>query len=339
VAFAARAHSRRPVRALIVGTGSTARAAYDTLLRGCEAPLEFVGFVSAEPESLEVRSPLPAPILGNLEALPQLTFGESIDEAVIALESLSRNRLAEIIAALHKLRARIYLYIDLSGIILVYPRADVHPWSLVQVPTSLMETHQWLIKRFLDLVLTSFFFTLSMPVMLLIGVAIKLDSKGPIIFKQWRIGEHGRPFMLYKFRSMVEGAEAQQERINRWTPDGELIHKYPDDPRITRVGRILRRWSLDELPEMWNVLRGDMSLVGPRPELPWIVERYKPDYYRRFLAPPGLTGFWQISERGLKPMHLAVTDDLYYIENYSLWLDLWILLKTPFAVLRGRGAF
>jgi lipopolysaccharide/colanic/teichoic acid biosynthesis glycosyltransferase len=121
--------------------------------------------------------------------------------------------------------------------------------------------------------------------------------------------------------------------------DGASIaHKHPEDPRVTRVGRFLRRASLDELPQLWNVLRGDMSLVGPRPELPWLVAQYEPWRRRRLVVPPGMTGWWQVNGRAEKPMHLHADDDLYYIANYSFWLDLRILWKTIWVVLEGRGA-
>jgi lipopolysaccharide/colanic/teichoic acid biosynthesis glycosyltransferase len=144
---------------------------------------------------------------------------------------------------------------------------------------------------------------------------------------------------VYKFRSMVPDAESKLKDVAIETEDGSLIHKTKDDPRVTRVGRTLRRWSIDELPQLFNVIKGDMSLVGPRPELPLLVERYEPWQRKRFAVPPGMTGWWQISGRSERPMHLHVEDDLFYIQNYSLLLDLQILWKTAGVVLRRRGAF
>jgi exopolysaccharide biosynthesis polyprenyl glycosylphosphotransferase len=196
-----------------------------------------------------------------------------------------------------------------------------------------------LIKRIFDLIAASLSTILSLPIMALITSAIRLDSPGPIIFRQPRVGENGRIFNMLKFRTMKLGAESEPVKATETTRNGQLIHKRPDDPRVTRVGRFLRRYSLDELPQLFNVLKGDMSLVGPRPEMPWLVDRYDSWQRKRFAVPQGITGWWQINGRSDKPMHLNTDDDLYYVYNYSLWLDVQILLRTPFAVLRGKGAF
>jgi lipopolysaccharide/colanic/teichoic acid biosynthesis glycosyltransferase len=134
---------------------------------------------------------------------------------------------------------------------------------------------------------------------------------------------------------MVRNAEELQSQVETADADGNLIHKTKDDPRVTRVGRLLRRFSLDELPQLFNILAGTMSLVGPRPEMPWLVDRYQPWQRKRFAVPPGLTGWWQVSGRSDKPMHLHTEDDLYYIQNYSIWLDLQIIVRTIWVVGRG----
>jgi len=175
--------------------------------------------------------------------------------------------------------------------------------------------------------------------MALIAIAIRLDSPGPILFKQERIGENGRPFTMYKFRSMYVDAEERLKEVIRRDENGNVLYKTPNDPRVTRVGRFIRRTSLDELPQLFNVLKGDMSLVGPRPELPWLVEKYENWQRKRFAVPQGITGWWQVNGRSDKPMHLSTEDDLYYIQNYSILLDIIILWKTLTAVLKRRGAF
>jgi lipopolysaccharide/colanic/teichoic acid biosynthesis glycosyltransferase len=178
-----------------------------------------------------------------------------------------------------------------------------------------------------------------LPVKTLVAIIIKLDTPGPVFFRQERIGEHGRSFKMYKFRSMVVNAEALQDQISQLDEYGNIIHKVRNDPRVTRVGRIIRKTSLDELPQFLNVIKGEMSLVGPRPELPKIVAQYQPWQRQRFIVPQGLTGWWQINGRSDKPCHLNTDEDLYYIKNYSFWLDIQILFKTIPALLRGKGAF
>jgi lipopolysaccharide/colanic/teichoic acid biosynthesis glycosyltransferase len=160
-----------------------------------------------------------------------------------------------------------------------------------------------------------------------------------VLFRQHRVGENGRLFLIYKFRTMVEGAERQFSQVVVEDENGTLLHKRPNDPRLTRVGRILRRLSLDELPQLYNVMRGEMSLVGPRPELPYFVERYDSWQLKRLAVPQGITGWWQVHGRSDKPMHLHTEDDIFYVQHYSMGLDILILFKTLWAVLRRKGAF
>lgn len=194
-------------------------------------------------------------------------------------------------------------------------------------------------KRGVDVVVGSLLLACSLPVMVLIALAVRLVSPGSVILGQERVGEGQRPFKMFKFRTMAAGSERLQNGRISYTRNGHMVHKQVNDPRITQVGRFLRRTSLDELPQLFNVLKGDMSLVGPRPELPWLAELYQPWWRQRFLVPQGLTGWWQVTGRGNKPVDRKIEDDLYYIEHYSLWLDLKILWKTIPAVIRGEGAF
>lgn len=198
-----------------------------------------------------------------------------------------------------------------------------------------------LIKRLFDLSLSVLLLALLSPLLLLIVVLIKFDSAGPVFFRQQRVREGGRLFWMVKFRSMIDGAEQGERQLMQQTGEGlPLFAKSPTDPRVTRVGYFLRRTSLDELPQLFNVLKGEMSLVGPRPELPGLVERYDPWQFKRFAVPQGMTGWWQVSGRMERAdPRQRIEDDLFYIRNYSLWLDLVILWKTIWVVIRGQGAY
>ena len=193
-------------------------------------------------------------------------------------------------------------------------------------------------KRGLDLAGGLLLLLLGLPLLALAGVAIRLDSRGPALFSQLRCGRDGRRFRLYKLRTMTRDAEARQDAILHLNQMDGPVFKIRRDPRVTRVGRVLRRWSLDELPQLWNVVRGDMSLVGPRPPLPREVVHYTPREHARLTVPPGLTGLWQVSGRNELPFEEWIRLDLHYVENATLSLDLRILAETLGAVLRGRGA-
>jgi exopolysaccharide biosynthesis polyprenyl glycosylphosphotransferase len=210
---------------------------------------------------------------------------------------------------------------------------------LIDVRAPSISDKQRMIKRLFDLAISSVAITLSAPIMLLIAILIKLDSPGPILFRQKRVGENTQPFEMLKFRTMIQDAEKLSMSVETVDEHGNIIHKHRHDPRVTRVGYYLRRFSIDELPQLFNVLLGKMSIVGPRPEMPCMVEKYKYWQYARFTIPQGMTGWWQVTGRSDKPMHINTEDDMYYIQNYSLWLDLRIIWKTFAAVLKGKGAF
>jgi lipopolysaccharide/colanic/teichoic acid biosynthesis glycosyltransferase len=195
------------------------------------------------------------------------------------------------------------------------------------------------IKRLADVVGGAVGMLLSIPFILLAAVLIKLEDGGPVFFVQERAGENGKPFRLVKLRSMVVGAE---DRVGSMLKDNSLhgpAFKFPNDPRVTRIGRILRRWSLDEIPQFWNVFVGEMSLVGPRPEETWVVAQYDDEQRQRLAIKPGMTGPMQVSGRGELDMGDRLALELDYIKGYSLIRDLGYLLRTLPAVVRGRGAF
>jgi exopolysaccharide biosynthesis polyprenyl glycosylphosphotransferase len=208
------------------------------------------------------------------------------------------------------------------------------------------------LKRAIDVVGSAVILMLLSPLLLIIAVAIKLSSSGPVLFRQQRIGQHSVPFTFLKFRSMQACNDAQQHKdfvtqfIGGHTPaavsgqNGHVVYKITDDPRVTPIGRFLRRTSFDELPQLINVLRGEMSLVGPRPPIPYELEAYQAWHRRRVLeAKPGITGLWQVSGRSRLCFDDMVRLDLRYAQEWSLWLDLVILVRTPRAVLSGEGAY
>ena len=196
-----------------------------------------------------------------------------------------------------------------------------------------------MIKRLFDLALAGFWAIVTSPVMLVIATLIKLDSPGPAVFRQLRVGKKGQRFWCYKFRSMREGAEDEQEHLQAYNEADGPLFKMRDDPRRTRVGRWLRRPSLDELPQLYNVLRGEMSLVGPRPPLPHEVAQYEAWQMRRLEVAPGITGLWQVSGRSDLTFDEQCLLDIYYIENWSPFLDIKILLRTVPQVFTGDGAY
>jgi exopolysaccharide biosynthesis polyprenyl glycosylphosphotransferase len=195
-----------------------------------------------------------------------------------------------------------------------------------------------LVKRVFDLVFSVATLLFLSPLLLVISVAVKLESPGPVLFRQRRVGLNGREFVLLKFRSMRADAEAEQAALSHRNEMNGPVFKLSDDPRVTRVGRILRKASLDELPQFWNVLRGEMSVVGPRPPIPAEVKRYERRERRRLSMKPGITCVWQVSGRNEIDFDRWVQLDLAYIDNWSFWRDMKIVLKTIPAVIWGRGA-
>jgi len=216
---------------------------------------------------------------------------------------------------------------------LVFP-PRTHP----RAHTGLSPMERFL-KRSLDIVGAFVGLVLTLPLLIVATIAIKLDSPGRVVFSQERAGENGKPFRLFKLRTMFDHAEGQVNQVLRKNPLNGPVYKIPNDPRVTRVGRIIRRWSLDEIPQFLNILRGEMSLVGPRPEETWMVARYNDSQRRRLVVKPGLTGPMQISGRGELDMDERLALELDYIQNYAVWKDIAVLLRTIPAVLSGRGAF
>lgn len=224
-----------------------------------------------------------------------------------------------------------------------YQKSETFKRDPFQVSVSLDNSKdkpfQYFIKRFIEINGTLIGLFLISPILIAIAVAIKLNSKGPILFKQKRIGQHGKEFYIYKFRSMYSDAENRLEELKKYNQTNELMFKMFDDPRITLVGKFLRKHSLDELPQLINVLKGEMSLVGFRPPLPSEVEQYKSWHYVRFAMMPGLTGPWQIGGRSkIKKFDEVINLEYAYAKDWSLMKDFKILFKTVPVVLFGKDA-
>ena len=328
-----------PKRILIIGAGNIGRAVAEKIRAQEWTGLQLVGYVDDNPEKIG-KSFEHAKVLGRLDEAVSIVDEENIDHVVFALPLRAHQALSETILRLYERPVRVFMVPDVLD--LAFFRVTMEDWDGIPVmglKEPVIDGFDRVVKRLFDLAVASISLLILWPVMLIIAIAIKLDSPGPAILKQDRVGENGRIFKVYKFRSMVQDADKRLSEVIQTTEDGKIIHKRPDDPRITRVGRFIRRTSLDELPQLFNVLKGDMSMVGPRPELPFIVESYESWQHKRFAVPPGITGWWQISGRSDKPMHLHTEDDLYYISHYSPLLDIQILAKTIVVVLKGKGAY
>lgn len=291
-----------------------------------------------------VASDLSLPNLGNDPSIDSIV--EAIRRAkpdAVALSSgvpLPPKVIRELGWALADMQVRMIMAPALTDV--AGPRIHTQPVAglpLIHVSTPNLANGQRLLKRVFDLVGALGLLATLLPLLLVISIVVRVDSPGPIFFKQERVGAGGHHFRMYKFRSMVVDAEARLEALKGLSEGNGVMFKLKSDPRITRVGSFLRRYSLDELPQLFNVVNGTMSLVGPRPPLPSEVELYQNHVRRRLMVRPGLTGLWQVSGRSLLSWDDTVRLDLYYVENWSATGDIAILLKTFRAVLARQGAY
>lgn len=278
--------------------------------------------------------------LGTIKDIPQIVRQYRVDQIVIALPAASHDQMLKIIDLCEKERVQFRVVPDLYQMRL--NRVDVETVNGIPlIAVSQVQIKGWnlLVKRVVDVTVAICVLTVFSPLLALIALSIKLDSPGPVLFRQTRIGKGGSRFTCYKFRSMRKDAEEQLPQLMALNEASGPIFKIREDPRMTRVGKFLRRTSLDELPQLINVLKGEMSLVGPRPPIPHEVAKYEDWHMRRLEASPGMTGLWQVSGRSEIPFDEMVMLDIYYIENWSLAMDLKILLRTIPAVLNCGGAF
>jgi exopolysaccharide biosynthesis polyprenyl glycosylphosphotransferase len=323
-------------RVLVVGAGVIGNKVADSIAEFNSLGLEFGGYLDDDPEKR--GNPL---VLGSLANARKVITAHKIDDVVLTLPSLAFPKINDLISDLHGAPVRVWVVPDYYSLAL--NRAQVEDFAglpMIDLRAPALNDYQRIVKRIMDITIVVISLPFSLPLMGLIALAIRLDSPGPIVFLQQRVGENKRLFSMLKFRTMVVGAEKNRQVIESVDENGRIFQdKTKDDPRVTRVGRFLRRTSLDELPQLFNVLKGDMSIVGPRPELPYLVAQYEVWQHSRFSVPQGMTGWWQVNGRSDKPMQQNTEDDIYYVQHYSILLDLLILIKTIWVVIVRKGAY
>ncbi len=326
-------------RVIIVGAGEVGRTVMRTIVAHPELGYQVVGFVDDNPQ--KGRTDIGRfKALGSVNNLPRLIEEKAADEVIITLPWMYHRKIMSIVRECERRQVSAYIVPDLFQMSLSQVDVDdLGGVPLVGVREVGFDRGSLLVKRIVDIVGACVGLLLGVPLMALIALAIRLDSPGPVIFSQTRVGAGGKLFEIYKFRSMREGAEEELEQLRELNEADGPIFKIRDDPRLTRMGRFLRCTSLDELPQLWNLLRGEISLVGPRPPTPGEVEGYQEWHKKRLEGRPGITGLWQVSGRSLLSFDEMVLLDIYYIENWSLWLDFKILMRTIPKVLSGEGAY
>ncbi len=326
------------VRLLLVGAGDVGRAIMQSLVAQPGLGYDVVGFVDDDREKLQDIGRFKA--LGATADIPRLVSELAVDEVIITLPWLSHGKVLVIMSHCQKRGVQVKVVPDLFQISMNQVDIDeLNGIPLIGLREPSLQVTSQLVKRGIDILVSLTSLIVLSPVVAATALAFVIDSPGPVIFSQIRLGQGGRTFTLYKFRSMRTGADEEKDRLRQVTETNGVTFKLKVDPRRTRVGRLIRRTSLDELPQFYNVLRGEMSLVGPRPAIPSEVEHYEDWHRKRMLVKPGLTGLWQVMGRSELPFEEMVMLDVFYIENWSLPMDLKILLRTVPSVLSGRGAY
>lgn len=328
--------------AFILGAGRTGDAVARRLSRESRLGLKVVAFFDDDPAKM-ASSVNGIPVVGNLQAVQQSRLVSPDTVGIIAMPGVAPARLVEILEGPASHFRRLIIIPDLFGASSLWISAfDMGGILGLEVNQKLLDPRRQWIKRCMELSVI----LLCLPLLLFLAtglaLAILYDSPGPIFFRHKRIGLGGKDIVIWKFRTMVADAQKVLDECLACDPElrveWEENHKLCSDPRITRIGHWLRRTSLDELPQLWNVVKGDLSLVGPRPIVWEEVDKYRNGFELYKKVKPGLSGLWQISGRSTTTYDERVRLDAYYVRNWSIWLDLYILLKTPSEVLRGRGA-
>jgi exopolysaccharide biosynthesis polyprenyl glycosylphosphotransferase len=331
----ARDRGRLAVRTLIVGANAEA-GRLATEMRQPHLGFVPLGYVCADAWG---RPTTDIPMLGHVDDLEDLIASHDADCLFVAASSIRPEHMAQVSRAARRtgieVRVTANVHEVLSTRVAAQPVGGLMAFALKPVRLSGLQA---VAKRSFDLAATLLGTVVLLPVFVVLALAVRASSRGPVFFRQARVGYHGRPFMMLKFRTMVADAEDRLDDVVHLNEATGPMFKIKDDPRITPVGRFLRKWSLDELPQLWNVVAGHMSLVGPRPALPKEVAEYEDWMLARLEVRPGLTGLWQVSGRSDLPFEDYVRLDLFYIENWSLAYDLYILAKTVPTLATARGA-
>ncbi len=323
---------RRPV--IIVGTGGDAISLLHATQRRPDLGYEVLGFTGDKTgERGEVG------VLGSVDDTLDVVRQTGASGVILSVASLDPSVVNRLTRTLTDAGCHVTLSSSLHDIDISRTRSqNIDGRLMIYVePTNRSRTHLFL-KRSFDVVVAFPVLLLTLPIMLIAAVAIKLDSPGPVVFKQVRVGKDGSHFEIFKLRTMSQDAEERRSELEGLNESSGPLFKMRSDPRVTGVGGFLRKTSIDELPQLWNVMRGEMSVVGPRPALPSEVEQWTPDLHERLRVLPGITGMWQVSGRSEADFELYRRLDLYYVDNWSLTHDLKIVLKTFSAVLARHGA-
>jgi exopolysaccharide biosynthesis polyprenyl glycosylphosphotransferase len=326
--------------ALIVGANGEGTALAEQFVEDPGGGTAVVGFVDT---SLPIGTPIAGDlrVLGGIGHLEELVRRLGVQEVIIATTALSRDELLDLYRILgHDERVNVRMSSGLSEVlttgVAVQERSGVALMTPQRMRISGLDA---MVKTSLDYALAACALAVLFPVLLLIGLLVKLDSPGPVLFRRRVLGRCGKPFDAFKFRTMVANAEEVLATNGALREAFDKNYKLTEDPRVTRLGQFLRRTSLDELPQLLNVLRGEMSLVGPRMIAPDEAERYGKWQLNLVTVKPGITGPWQVKGRGELPYEARIRLSMHYIRNYTIWLDLEILARTLFVVLKGRGAY
>lgn len=324
---------------LLVGQNARAAAIAKRLATNPDFGLRILGYIDAPNGNGHSEEAVDFKQLGRLEDLEKILREQVVDEILIALPMKSfYTEIANIIQISEQVGIEVKIPTDLFTVKLATASMSTYAdMDLIDFYTSPKMTWQLLTKRFLDLTLSAILLVMLSPLFVIISIVIKATSVGPVLFKQQRVGYNGRQFLCLKFRTMVQNAEDMKEQLIHLNEVAGPVFKMKNDPRVTRVGRFLRKTSIDELPQLINVFMGDMSLVGPRPPLPSEVREYCLAHRRRLSMKPGLTCIWQTSGRNSLNFQKWVELDEQYIDTWSLWLDFKILLRTVPAILKGSG--